>query len=107
MNKEIRITKVALRPGAAIYKSTTHSGRKCFVIDVIYTLADGREIPSSITRERKKDVLTAFESENNSAIAGAKGANFDDEGRFWGTVTRYWTIQRKWRPIQLRPPAAA
>lgn len=89
MNTDIRITKVTVQPGAVITKRTTNSGRKGFGIEVIYTLENGQEIPSTTTRERKKDVLPTVERENLSAAAGAMSANFGDDGRFWGTCTRY------------------
>ena len=86
--KEIAITKIT-PSSQPIYKGITHSGRRGFVLDITYTLADGRDVPSSVRKERKKDVLPALAREIANAASGAQHANLSDTGEFWGTVTRY------------------
>ena len=87
--KEIGIT--AITPtGKPIYKGTTYSGRPGFILEVAYTLADGRATPSAIRCERKKDLPRTLERERHAAAVGAMKATLDDQtGQFWGTRTSY------------------
>lgn len=87
--KEIAITQVTPTTNP-VYKRLTYSGRTQFTQDVTYTLADGREIPSYVSSDRKKDLPERLASAQNNAAIGAMAATFDDvTGQFWGTVTRY------------------
>ncbi|HXJ59204.1 MAG TPA: hypothetical protein VNU68_21295 [Verrucomicrobiae bacterium] len=87
---EIGITQIDPVDGR-IYKGMTNCGRPGFSLDVVYTLADGRKQRSTVSSERKKNVLAALERERRAAAAGSMTANFNDKGEFWGT-TQKWTI---------------
>jgi len=65
-------------------------GRKTpsYAVRVTYSLEDGRTLPGTIHRERKRDVLPALEEANRKAGQGAMHAVLHD-GRFVMTSTTY------------------
>lgn len=85
---EIQITKIEPKDGQII-KGRTHSGRMGFLMQVTYTLADGRLIDSWSSEERKKDLPRSIERDRESIAAGTLKANFSDDGKFWGTVSTW------------------
>lgn len=70
-----------------IYKGITYSGRQGFILDVTYTLADGRTVPSTVTFDRKKDGFPRLKRDGQSAASVAIKATFDElTGASHGTV---------------------
>jgi len=86
--KDINISKITPSSNP-IYKGTTHYGRPGFILDVTYTLADGREVPTTVCAERKKDVLPALQREIQNAANGSLRATLSEDGEFWGTVCKF------------------
>jgi len=83
--KEIPIITITPVTGT-IYKGMTMSGPG-FILDVAYTLADGRTFPSTTSCRKKKDVPSALARDQRNATAGAFKATFNEHGEFWGTVS--------------------
>lgn len=90
-SKEIPIIKITPLNNGAIRKGINYSGRPAFIMDVEYTLEDGRKIQSTESAVRKKDLPRALERAQQAADGKCFLANFNDAGEFWGT-TQKWRI---------------
>ena len=90
MKQEIPITQITPLNHGAIRKGV-HHGCPAFIMDVEYRLQDGRTLPGTVSRERKKDVPAGLARAQQSAAANSMFACFDDQGAYFGTSQK-WTI---------------
>lgn len=90
MRGEVKIVKV--RAHGEIFKVPMRysSGKPGFGICVVYTAEDSREFDSTVSTDRKKDVMNRVAREQQSAEAGAMEATIED-GRLVCTCTK-WSI---------------
>lgn len=87
MQKEIKITELIFDPNHKPTKGMTMRGAG-FYVPVQYKLEDGRVINSHESTTRKKDIPSHLERTRRNIEKGRMAANFDDNGKFWGTVTK-------------------
>lgn len=82
--QDIKIASVEIPAGSTIAKTMGYHG-PCFAIPAVFTLEDGRKLNSSITSQKKKNVMERVNRTNDSAKAGSFFACFNEKGEFWGT----------------------
>jgi hypothetical protein len=99
MQGEITVTKVEVQNGGAVSKGRDNCYRSCFVVAVLYTLANGVTVKGRITSERKKNLPRAIEQEKASIAAGSMSCN-PDTGMF---TTRFTIGSRGLQPYAGHP----
>lgn len=89
--KEIPVKQLIVNDVKPI-KGMTHSCRPGFIIPVNLVLEDGRTIPTVLSSEKKKDLPLMIERTHARINQGQMFVNFDDNGQFWGTVTKFMML---------------
>ena len=77
----IQVSAVQLLPLSKVEKDTDYNGKPIFSVEVVYILEGGRRIFSEISRQLKKDVLPAVESQDSYAKKGGLAVKIGPDGR--------------------------